>query len=987
MARLPRQLLEQAEAILEERDQAGLLVAQERKRAQRRLQRKQRRKHWNVARNGGYEPGRNDEKSFVEYARNMRKVRDRQDALSKIWRNEHPATHGYTCAPVSESWEPRNVSPVFFGSHSHRKVDRTVARVNLKVFGLRASNWNDDLTESMRNSLFSIVQSSDPELILEFVTLESIEGVERENLRRVVEKTMKRAAKSDEFKVHLRNLLDAGCLNLEFHVKSSATKSLAARYGGFSMTQGHSAYLDLSFNIRWLERQRARSYCKALAIALTSNELQARFLQKAMVSLQDKQISITYNFAPDVHEVATCYDLPCDSPRQRKSRSRATCFEKAKVLSQAKLDLDLLGCKSFDGAKIVHPAFLGSKQYHIRPDVRNIHPIFWGQWKIEQFKPLRQVSCRKQHPAFCGEIIHAKNMLHGIFEDFRVKNKSPVWFGYERRASNENSLQAKFLKGIQSKEMIEEQDDEAFVLKLAKRSTKARRITEADDEKIRINQKIAQVKKRNQHPAIFGYKSSEFPSFGGNTSKFLHPTFFGYKTTWENRRMSMSQIHHVLHPSFLGNEIASQTFSSNEVVHPTFVGLVLQQGPRFDPTKQKKKFLDGEERRKQVLLSILANPMREGEKLCPICFAKSSIGCPKCWRPDPKQLEDNEARYGNAAKALVDNMQRFLASKRSMTPTEILWAQFKETSKLVLGLSEQKVELQNSIAINFFRERIADFVTVFVKPLPAGEVVQLRLESTRTIQELYAAYRANAPSQSANLQKLWLVLPTFEGLVSLDETCFPGDEYSNAFCPGTFKLEDFFINGRCCLFQIKDLRHPPVEQLVRAYVAANINLAPKLDLAKVESEEDERTSWATHPFPRQMKRFLVDKTSSVSLKGKIYELKMSKLKAKASSDKATLPKLSRQILEETSFDFIERPDQLPKGFKTTLDQLQKALFVEMKARLRRQEEAWREVVRDREERFQAEVSAKIKQSAETRRKTGNARCELKETKAIPKLNF
>ena len=83
-------------------------------------------------------------------------------------------------------------------------------------------------------------------------------------------------------------------------------------------------------------------------------------------------------------------------------------------------------------------------------------------------------------------------------------------------------------------------------------------------------------------------------------------------------------------------------------------------------------------------------------------------------------------------------------------------------------------------------------VTVYVKKVPSGEVVTLRLDVRSTMQYLYFMYRSNSGVEGL-APNMHLFLPVSTGIFYLNYSLEPATELRTEWCPGFFTLADLHI--------------------------------------------------------------------------------------------------------------------------------------------------------------------------------------------------
>lgn len=889
--------------------------------------------------------------------------------------------------------------------------------LDIKIFGLLEEDWSEALCENFEQAVWAEIPSgcAVPRCAVSVVQVQEISG---ENLRRVAEKVDRRAKMVSTFREHLENLVreDGGVINVKTKIFTPATAEAAEIKGRYLQPypppETSSVRRLITLDITHKEAEKAQRVAKALSHSLLGGTLQMRVRDTHNCK---KAFSLTHNHIPSPHKEKNTenYALVSDTPRGRRSYARRLLFQSCKLIATGTTlqdnDVNLVNHRQdFEGvdshkSRFIHPAFWDRRIEHLRPDVRKVNPIFWGQWScptVQSFTPeLSKLKGKIHHLAFSADerdyvkesdVLHAEIQPHAPPINSNPKVANPMFLGYYRCGGDYNQLDHESELRRLASEEAEADADEAFVRMLARRNQRSSRVKKDDDEEERIRKWVEATKKRNLHPAIRGYKNRKVPIFASDAAQRIHPSCFGYSTGSE-QILEDYPVTHVVHPACVGYELASQepnlfTNSASKVLNPIFHGLSLHKGPRYEPPIEGNDLMA---KRKLFLESLTSNPVKKYVPLCVVCFGENSEGCPRCWVPDKWEASGGQSKIDDAAGEITQaimkdpilNRSRLQRSpahspkrnaeganrKKGLIDGKASKEKRAKRFKLKMAAREAlmaNVRLISCADIDLYRRTKATYTTIYIKSLPTGEVTRLQMETSRTVRDLYFLYRSNARREVACLPDFWLLMPLMSGLMCLDDTRQIQDEMNCAFEPGTLTLEQYGMNkkdGEICLFQIKDLYYPAAGGIVFNYIAANVNLARKLDF---ESMEDSERQESEVPTRVRKSKFEEDKTSSVSIKTRINAMRISNAKeandilAGGPGAQKKIPRLNAEMLKAIKFELLFRPDQLPppvpevpytpKQFNVANDHLQIPLIREMRDVLQRQKQAWREYVKERE---------------------------------------
>jgi len=778
---------------------------------------------------------------------------------------------GYVLGP--NEYNARKLHPVVFGYETVKTAGDTVVCLDLKIFGgaVNGTELSSILRQATGAQTLEIVEES---------------KVTTDNLRRVMKKVLKRSKSSAAFQRHLQLLHEGGAVNVQIEISLDCTEYAFQRADRMfrvkeSIKGNINASMDISLGIC------DKEYDDALLLV---KFLRDGFVSGSFAKLIGDKGSFALNHPCSIKTKSRTLRIPNDTPRLRKSRARELTFSVAERLTTPNFN-----APRFEAGKYVHPVHFNRKTVHVRPSVEKVSPVFWGDWYCPQIKDYKT---DLNHPAYIyseSNWVERNALMHKtpthIQED--SSKVSPMFFGRVLCPPEYNSLD------IQP--VIEDDEEEDVVIP---------------------HPSCKVLKRYHVHPATLGYKEIKTPIFQTDLCKVLHPASFGY----QDIQHSPKSVIHILHPACVGFKMASKEFNmvkdASKYVNPMFFGLSLEKGPRF--SEQDDSFFSHMKKR------VVAIPRRDGKPICSVCFGSDAPGCPGCWKEELQSRLAVEA----TCRSLVDN----LAASHTIAPR----VAGKARPSAQLRLRNKAVQKQFKLFtqqittgdIKRYREMVSVMVTVMIKSLPAGGVVKLTMEISKSISYLYFLYRSNCRSGIANLTKLWLVLPSMEGLMCLDDTLQAQSDLLCAVPNGALCLRDFGMvenGGTYCLFQLKDLHRPSAADVCKTYVAQNVNLAKKHSFDQFDDVQ----------MQRQYHRYLGANNSSVSIKTRSSQMRESKSNHE--------PVLNKDIFNSVDFtNLMFKPSQVLPGLLS--DKLQKVLVMEMKDILIRQQDAWVEETKTRKRR-------------------------------------
>ncbi|OQR98554.1 hypothetical protein ACHHYP_08336 [Achlya hypogyna] len=317
------------------------------------------------------------------------------------------------------------------------------------------------------------------------------------------------------------------------------------------------------------------------------------------------------------------------------------------------------------------------------------------------------------------------------------------------------------------------------------------------DEELQIRRyELDTVSAYEEHPASAGYvlSKAKFVSLPKDAAAFT-PVFFGYSLAkgalddpFGPPRGLDDRLKHPPHPAFLGYAMSRHC---SEVISPIFlnmdfakrkVALEAAEDELLDLQRQSSPARTAAATQEDRLeLQRLLDARFENPTECLICESSEIPGCPGCWVPS-SDFFDRAYRFNNPVDLDAGDV-----------PPQEDWVYYYEAPSPRAEAKARETEYLRGLlfdvwAIRLQREKFQSFITVVIKSIPAGSAVKLRIDPKETVKNLYDLYRANFEGFS---RKIYLLLPTSQGLFLMDETLRGGSEVALRVDNGNITLEDF----------------------------------------------------------------------------------------------------------------------------------------------------------------------------------------------------
>ena len=255
----------------------------------------------------------------------------------------------------------------------------------------------------------------------------------------------------------------------------------------------------------------------------------------------------------------------------------------------------------------------------------------------------------------------------------------------------------------------------------------------------------------------------------------------------------------IVHPSVFGQMLVPTARFNSELLSPVYFGYMLFKKPVMksagDDKDDKSKIkigLDGVEEKPECLLCYVGKP-----------------GCPLCW-DFPEDFTFSDYAYEGPMKQA---QQKEEEEKGSDSDSD----------------SDEKPEIHTNLttmsALKLWRGVNEYWVTVYVKTVPCGSIVKVRLEKNWTVGHLYEMFRSN--SNYGHLRDCFLFLPTENGVYSLDNEDLPETDTLNALETGLVPLKSYSLstnNSTVCLLHFQFFSEMTTCINIKGYLDQNLNL-------------------------------------------------------------------------------------------------------------------------------------------------------------------
>ncbi|KAF0685759.1 Aste57867_22367 [Aphanomyces stellatus] len=274
-----------------------------------------------------------------------------------------------------------------------------------------------------------------------------------------------------------------------------------------------------------------------------------------------------------------------------------------------------------------------------------------------------------------------------------------------------------------------------------------------------------------------------------------HPACLGYAMSRHDPA--------IISPIFLGMDFRKRAISLDEDDDDS--DDIEDDGQRRVPAKKSPRTLLRERTElKRIMDARFANSTD-----CMVCESSQLPGCPGCWvassdfydrvhrvnHPNhilghdnaPTLFETPSALASRSEAAFIQGLLVDIYAIRKHREKYVgMWCKHQQ---LFLGLATRFVGGERPLT-DPSSCRVQSFVSIVIKSVPAGSVVSLRIDPTSTVKYLYDLYRSNYEHPD---RKIYILLPTSQGLFWLDETITAASERLLAIQHGGITLEDFKI--------------------------------------------------------------------------------------------------------------------------------------------------------------------------------------------------
>ena len=738
---------------------------------------------------------------------------------------EHPSARGFTFEPLRDDFNARVTTPVHFGYISKFKSGYSHVQFHLRLFGIRAKDFSQEIQNSVRSAIAKISMRSGRvkpgEVQVMFSDIDELK-TDSEIGKKLLRKL--RARKS--LGIHVDGFVAAGAITFKVTLRVSCLEKIFLERGHATPLRRQNGtkknkdpVVDATFGVQQTEA----ALCSLLA-AVVGKAVTAGELSKAIQDGGDERspsLTIALMHLPSIVQSISVndYGVPNDTPRERKSTARklvhATVTAMSASISQDDVSSAGFGPR-FEAVRFVHPTFLNRKFRHDYPQSpAHTSPVFWGRTDKVLVKANLHENSTQSHPACRGMLIASSGVYISAEMDATVS--SPVFFGNKvlkrtnkksRSASAAAAATGALIVSRRSRVMSRRKgaasrtQSRVQSRKVAKMNTQLAFVMSEQAEKESISE--ARALGSDVHPSTVGYVEV---SPWKNDCRYVHVSRYGYPS--DEPPLEPPRVAELVHPCAVGYEmtVSDVSLRLQACMHasPVFFGYKMSVGARYKPATDSPWAVDEKKVHFKSSISRIAG------EACAVCYGNRIPGCPQCWT------------IGSHSNATTSK------TFRRKQASQALSAYRRRVSEVAPAKAALHTPFLSSGHIAEYREKVASIVTVVIKKVPLGPTVRLQIENHRTVRSLFFLYRSNAPRSIAHQETMLLLLPTRPAVLCLRADASLDGDYALGESPGMLKLSDYGIGvgsrtSHVVMFQVPNLHHPNAENLIRAYISQNVDL-------------------------------------------------------------------------------------------------------------------------------------------------------------------
>jgi hypothetical protein len=339
--------------------------------------------------------------------------------------------------------------------------------------------------------------------------------------------------------------------------------------------------------------------------------------------------------------------------------------------------------------------------------------------------------------------------------------------------------------------------------------------------------------KRSQHwttyplvPTSTGIVRQKFRDIATDYDKMklIHPTFWGFSVRWNGPEEDEVRF---IHPMFHNFSMVKKPTSLKALEE---IDLNARKKIKVNPYKWK--------------------PIHE----CKVCYSNVP-GCPRCWEmplkrngercrpvdfqydPDAAVKKANEEKVKGAMRE--QKKQARIAAMRALRDAGELdydsddtIENSLDTNPMIMDIDDEEKEIElhtqltTEYALELYRRRAQNLMTVYVKITPGGYIRRLVVDGNDTIWHLHNMLRSH--SDCGSVRGAQFVLPTAEAFYECDADIIPESEYLGPHVTANIKLKDYglrAVNGNITILYLPRYKETTIIPLMKRFMQDNMDIS------------------------------------------------------------------------------------------------------------------------------------------------------------------
>ena len=301
----------------------------------------------------------------------------------------------------------------------------------------------------------------------------------------------------------------------------------------------------------------------------------------------------------------------------------------------------------------------------------------------------------------------------------------------------------------------------------------------------------------------------------------------------------------LIHPAFWGFSVRWKGPAEDEVrfIHPMFSEFSLVKKPT---SLRALEEIDLNARKKIKVNPFKWKPIQE----CKVCYAKVP-GCPRCWEmplkkngercravdfqydPDLEVKKANELKVRQAMmeekkKARVEAMRALRDAGELDYDSDDTVDNSVDTDPM-MAVEEKKIELHTQLtteyALELYRKRALNLLTLYVKIAPGGYIRRLVVDPEDTIWHVHNMVKSHC--DLGNARGGQFILPTTDAFYECDADIIPEGEYIGARVTADIKLKEYGLRARgstITMLYFPRYKENTITPLMRNFMRDNLDI-------------------------------------------------------------------------------------------------------------------------------------------------------------------